>query len=110
MIIEPIKIAETIIDNGVLEKVLVAKGIYDCCVLHINKQIISFRYDYSQEPRIERFIIWIDGDDINVTTEESILIRHELIKKWDTKAWALIEPIERNNLKTKQSGICSKTY
>jgi hypothetical protein len=102
MVINPIKIAETIIDNGVLEKVLVAKGIYDCCVLHINKQIISFRYDYSMEPRIERFMIFIDGDDINVTTEENIMIRHLLISKWDSKAWALIAPIERMNVKTKQ--------
>jgi hypothetical protein len=102
MIINPIKIAQSIIDNGVLEKVIVAKGIYDCCVLHINKQIISFRYDYSMEPRIERFLIWINGDDLNTTTEENIMIRHLLIQKWDEKVWALIEPIERMNVKTKQ--------
>jgi hypothetical protein len=102
MIINPIKIAQSIIYNGVLEKVIVAKGIYDCTVVHINKQMISFRYDYSMQPRIERFLIWIDGDDLNTTTEENIMIRHLLIQKWDEKVWALIEPIERNNLKTKQ--------
>lgn len=102
MIINPIKIAETIIDNGQLEKVLVTKGVYDCTVIWIYKQMISFRYDYSMNPRIERFMIWIDGDDLNVTTEENILIRHLLISKWDSKTWSLIQPIERMNVKTKQ--------
>jgi hypothetical protein len=102
MVINPIKIAQSIIDNGHLEKVLVTKGVYDCTVISINKQIISFRYDYSMEPRIERFLIWIDGDDLNTTTEENIMIRHLLIQKFDSKAWALIEPIERMNVKTKQ--------
>lgn len=95
MIIEPVKIAETIIENGLLEKVLVKQGVYDCCVIHINKQLISFRYDYKMNPRIERFMIWIDGEDLNITTEESIMIRHLLIQKFDSKAWALVEPIER---------------
>jgi hypothetical protein len=102
MVINPIKIAQSIIDNGQLEKVLVAKGIYDCTIQHINKQMISFRYDYSMQPRIERFLIWIDGDDLNTTTEENIMIRHLLIQKWDSKVWALIAPIERMNVKTKQ--------
>jgi hypothetical protein len=102
MIQSPIKIAQSIIDNGQLEKVLVAKGIYDCTVISINKQMISFRYDYSMKPRIERFMIWIDGDDLNTTTEENIMIRHLLISKWDEKAWSLIQPIERINIKTKQ--------
>ena len=95
MIINPVKIAETIIDNGLLEKVLVKQGVYYCCVIHINKQLISFRYDYKMNPRIERFMIWIDGEDLNITTEESIMIRHLLIQKFDSKAWALVEPIER---------------
>ena len=99
MIQSPIKIAQSIIDNGQLEKVIVTKGVYDCCVLHINKQMISFRYDYSMQPRIERFMLWDNGDDINTTTEENIMIRHLLIQKFDSKAWALIEPIER--IKTK---------
>lgn len=95
MIIEPVKIAEIIIDNGLLEKVLVKQGVYDCCVIHVNKQMISFRYDYSLNPRIERFMIWIDGEDLNITIEESIMIRHLLIQKFDSKAWSLIKPIER---------------
>ena len=99
MIQSPIKIAQSIIDNGQLEKVIVTKGVYDCTVISINKQIISFRYDYSQQPRIERFMLWMDGDDINTTTEENIMIRHLLISKWDSKTWAIIEPIER--IKTK---------
>ncbi len=99
MILNPIKIAETIIENGQLEKVLVKQGVYDCCVLHINKQMISFRYDYSMQPRIERFMLWSDGDDLNTTTEENIMIRHLLIQKFDSKTWAIIEPIER--IKTK---------
>jgi hypothetical protein len=102
MVINPIKIAQSIIDNGQLEKVLVTKGVYDCTVISINKQMISFRYDYSMQPRIERFLIWIDGDDLNTTTEENIMIRHLLIQKWDEKTWSLIEPIERMNVKTKQ--------
>lgn len=102
MIQSPTKIAQSIIDNGHLEKVLVTKGVYDCCVQHIDKQMISFRYDYSMNPRIERFMLWMDGDDINTTTEENIMIRHLLIQKWDSKAWSLIQPIERINLKTKQ--------
>ena len=99
MIQSPIKIAQSIIDNGQLEKVIVTKGVYDCSVISINKQIISFRYDYSQQPRIERFMLWSDGDDLNTTTEENIMIRHLLISKWDSKTWAIIEPIER--IKTK---------
>ena len=99
MIQSPIKIAQSIIDNGQLEKVFVSKGIYDCTVISINKQMISFRYDYSMNPRIERFMLWMDGDDINTTTEENIMIRHLLIQKFDSKTWALIEPIER--IKTK---------
>ena len=99
MIHSPIKIAQSIIDNGQLEKVFVSKGIYDCTVISINKQMISFRYDYSMNPRIERFMLWMDGDDINTTTEENIMIRHLLIQKFDSKTWALIEPIER--IKTK---------
>jgi hypothetical protein len=95
MIIEPIKIAETIIDNGQLEKVLVKQGVYDCCVIHINKQMISFRYDYSLNPRIESAMVWINGDDLNITVEENIMIRHLLISKFDSKAWSLIQPIER---------------
>ena len=95
MIQSPIKIAQSIIDNGQLEKVLVAKGIYDCTVISINKQMISFRYDYEMQPRIERFMLWSDGDDINTTTEENIMIRHLLIQKWDSKTWSLIQPIER---------------
>lgn len=102
MVINPTKIAQSIIDNGQLEKVLVTKGVYDCCVQHINKQMISFRYDYSMQPRIERFMIWIDGDDLNTTTEENIMIRHLLIQKFDSKAWSLIAPIERIQTKTKQ--------
>ena len=99
MIQSPTKIAQSIIDNGQLEKVLVKKGVYDCTIVHINKQMISFRYDYSMQPRIERFMIWIDGDDLNTTTEENIMIRHLLIQKFDSKSWAIIEPIER--IKTK---------
>lgn len=99
MIQSPIKIAQSIIDNGQLEKVLVTKGVYDCTVVHINKQMISFRYDYSQQPRIERFMLWSDGDDLNTTTEENIMIRHLLISRWDSKFWAIIQPIER--IKTK---------
>ena len=99
MIQSPIKIAQSIIDNGQLEKVIVTKGVYDCTVVHINKQMISFRYDYSMQPRIERFMLWSDGDDLNTTTEENIMIRHLLIQKFDSKAWAIIEPIER--IKTK---------
>jgi len=99
MVINPIKIAQSIIDNGQLEKVIVTKGVYDCTVVHINKQMISFRYDYSMQPRIERFMLWSDGDDLNTTTEENIMIRHLLISKWDSKSWAIIEPIER--IKTK---------
>jgi len=99
MIQSPIKIAQSIIDNGQLEKVIVTKGVYDCTVVHINKQMISFRYDYSMQPRIERFMLWSDGDDLNTTTEENIMIRHLLISKWDSKSWAIIEPIER--IKTK---------
>lgn len=95
MIQSPIKIAQSIIDNGQLEKVLVAKGIYDCTVVHINKQMISFRYDYSMQPRIERFMLWSDGDDLNTTTEENIMIRHLLIQKFDSKAWSVVKPIER---------------
>ena len=95
MIQSPIKIAQSIIDNGQLEKVIVTKGVYDCTVVHINKQMISFRYDYSMQPRIERFMLWSDGDDLNTTTEENIMIRHLLISKWDSKSWAIIEPIER---------------
>jgi len=95
MIQSPIKIAQSIIDNGQLEKVLVAKGIYDCTVVHINKQMISFRYDYSIQPRIERFMLWSDGDDLNTTTEENIMIRHLLIQKFDSKAWSVVKPIER---------------
>jgi len=95
MIIEPIKIAETIIDNGQLEKVLVKQCVYDCCVIHINKQMISFRYDYSLNPRIESAMVWINGDDLNITVEENIMIRHLLISKWDSKTWSLIQPIER---------------
>ena len=99
MIQSPTKIAQSIIDNGQLEKVLVTKGVYDCTVVHINKQMISFRYDYSQQPRIERFMLWLDGDDLNTTTEENIIIRHLLISRWDSKCWAMIQPIER--MKTK---------
>ena len=99
MIQSPTKIAQSIIDNGQLEKVLVKKGVYDCTIVHINKQMISFRYDYEMQPRIERFMLWIDGDDLNTTTEENIMIRHLLIQKWDEKAWSLIQPIER--IKTK---------
>jgi hypothetical protein len=95
MILNPIKIAETIIDNGQLEKVLVKQGVYDCCVIHINKQMISFRYDYSLNPRIETFMLWVDGDDLNITVEENIMIRHLLIQKFDSKAWSVIQPIER---------------
>jgi hypothetical protein len=95
MIIQPVKIAQSIIDNGLLEKVIVKQGVYDCHVLHVNKQMISFRYDYSQQPRIETFMIWVDGEDLNVTVEENIMIRHLLISKWDSKAWAIIKPIER---------------
>ena len=95
MIQSPIKIAQSIIDNGQLEKVIVTKGIYDCTVISINKQMISFRYDYSMQPRIERFMLWSDGDDLNTTTEENIMIRHLLIQKFDNKTWAIIEPIER---------------
>ena len=102
MIQSPIKIAQSIIDNGQLEKVLVKKGVYDCTVISINKQLISFRYDYEMQPRIERFMLWSDGDDLNTTTEENIMIRHLLIQKWDSKSWAIIEPIERINIKTKQ--------
>jgi hypothetical protein len=95
MILNPIKIAETIIDNGQLEKVLVKQGVYDCCVLWINKQMISFRYDYEMNPRIESAMVWVDGDDLNITVEENIMIRHLLISKFDSKAWSLIKPIER---------------
>ena len=95
MILNPIKIAETIIENGQIEKVLVKQGVYDCSVVHTNKQIMSFRYDFSMNPRIERFMVFIDCEDLNYTVEESIMIRHLLIQKWDSKSWALIQPIER---------------
>ena len=102
MIQSPIKIAQSIIDNGQLEKVLVKKGVYDCTVISINKQLISFRYDYEMQQRIERFMLWSDGDDLNTTTEENIMIRHLLIQKFDSKSWSLIQPIERIKTKTKQ--------
>jgi hypothetical protein len=95
MIIQPVKIAQSIIDNGLLEKVIVKQGVYDCHVLWTNKQMISFRYDYQMNPRIEKAMIWIDGEDLNVTVEENIMIRHLLISKWDSKPWAIIKPIER---------------
>jgi hypothetical protein len=95
MIIQPVKIAQSIIDNGLLEKVIVKQGVYDCCIIHTNKQMISFRYDYEMNPRIEKAMIWIDGEDLNVTVEENIMIRHLLISKWDSKPWASIKPIER---------------
>jgi hypothetical protein len=46
-------------------------------------------------PRIETFMLWCDGDDLNITVEENIMIRHLLISKFDSKAWSLIQPIER---------------
>ena len=40
-------------------------------------------------------MIWVDGEDLNITTEESIMIRHLLIQKFDSKAWSVVQPIER---------------
>jgi len=96
MIIQPVKIAQSIIDNGLIEKVIVKQGVYDCSIVHTNKQIMSFRYDFSMNPRIERFMVFIDCEDLNFTVEESVMIRHLLIQKWDSKSWALIPSIERN--------------
>jgi len=40
-------------------------------------------------------MLWSDGDDLNTTTEENIMIRHLLIQKFDSKAWSVVKPIER---------------